>query len=60
MSPGLSMSSVTSAPASIQVTALQATFTVVTIMMLFALGLGIWVWSSERRLKAKSPEYSSQ
>jgi EmrB/QacA subfamily drug resistance transporter len=60
MSPGVSQDSITNAPASIQVIALQQTFTVVTVLILFALGLGIWVWSSERRIKANSPEFSSE
>ena len=60
MSGGISQANVTNAPASIQVTALQQTFTVVTILILFALGLGIWVWASERRIKAQPPEYSPQ
>ena len=51
VTPGLLNSSATSAPAEIQVAALQHTFTVVTIMMLFALSLGVWIWVSERRLK---------
>jgi flagellar biosynthesis protein FliR len=60
MSPGVSQDSITNAPASIQVIALQQTFTVVTVLILFALGLGIWVWSSERRIKANRPEFSSE
>jgi len=60
MSMGISQASITNAPAIIQVTALQDTFTVVTILISFALGLGIWVWSSERRLKEHPPEYSPQ
>jgi hypothetical protein len=51
LTPGLLNSSATSAPAEIQVAALQHTFTVVTIMMLFALSLGVWIWLSERKLK---------
>ncbi len=51
VTPGLLNSSATSAPAEIQVAALQHTFTVVTIMMLFALSLGVWIWLSERRFK---------
>jgi hypothetical protein len=51
VTPGLLNSSATSAPAEIQVAALQYTFTVVTIMMLFALSLGVWIWASERKFK---------
>jgi EmrB/QacA subfamily drug resistance transporter len=51
VTPGLLNSSATSAPAEIQVAALQHTFTVVTIMMLIALSLGVWIWVSERKFK---------
>jgi EmrB/QacA subfamily drug resistance transporter len=60
ISPSILQNNVTSAPAGIQVAALQHTFTVVTLLMLVALGLGIWVWGSERRMRATRPEYSSQ
>jgi MFS family permease len=60
MSPGISQATVTTAPVFVQVSALQQTFTVVILLMMFALGLGIWTWATERKIKPVHIENSAQ